>query len=145
MQSTVNNVTRTWAAPAGVAYTGTYNPYDDCDLTNPAANSKRPGLVSCGPINNPLFGQVATRTTNYDPGRGRLARPADNWEFRRASSASWCASRCMAATRRWFGNLFATRNLNVTNADFTHYCIPVPADDRLPTGGNGAGSTTSTG
>ena len=56
---------------------------------------------------------------------------------RRASSAS-CFPRVSVYggyTRRWFGNLFATRNLNVTNADFTHYCIPVPADDRLPTGG----------
>ena len=27
----------------GVAYTGTYNPFDDCDLFNPTANTKRPG------------------------------------------------------------------------------------------------------
>ena len=32
----------------GVAYTGTFNPYDDCDLFNPAANTKRPGAVQCG-------------------------------------------------------------------------------------------------
>jgi hypothetical protein len=38
-------------------------------------------------------------------------------------------------SRRWYGNLFATKNLNVTNADFTQYCIPVPSDNRLPTGG----------
>jgi len=138
MQSTVNQVTRTWAAPTGVAYNGTYNPYDDCDLTNPAANSKRPGLVSCGPINNPLFGQVATRTTNYDPEvvEGWHVRP-NNWEFQ-ASIQRELVPRVSVYggyTRRWFGNLFATRNLSVTNADFTHYCIPVPADDRLPTGG----------
>ena len=67
MQSTVNSVTRTWAPAPGVPYTGTYNPFNDCDLFNPAANSKSPGQVACGQINNPLFGQVATRTTNYDP------------------------------------------------------------------------------
>jgi hypothetical protein len=38
-------------------------------------------------------------------------------------------------SRRTYGNLFATRNLNVTNADYTQYCIPVPGDNRLPTGG----------
>src|SRR4029434_6615474 len=67
VQSSVNSVTRTWAAPAGVTYTGTYNPLVDCDLLNPAANTRRPGEVACGQISNPLFGQVATRTTHYDP------------------------------------------------------------------------------
>jgi len=138
MQSTVNQVTRTWAAPAGVAYTGTYNPFDDCDLFNPNANTKRPGEVACGPINNPLFGQVATRTTNYDPEvvEGWHVRP-NNWEFQ-ASIQRELVPRVSVYggyTRRWFGNLFATKNLNVTNADFTHYCIPVPADERLPTSG----------
>ena len=32
--------------------TGTYNPYNDCDLFNPAANTKRPGQIQCGAINN---------------------------------------------------------------------------------------------
>ena len=139
MQSTVNQVTRTWAAPAGVAYTGTYNPFDDCDLFNPNANTKRPGAVACGPINNPLFGQVATRTTNYDPEvvEGWHVRP-NNWEFQ-ASIQRELVPRVSVYggyTRRWFGNLFATRNLNVTNADFTHYCIPVPGgrSPRRPAG-----------
>ena len=44
----VNSVTRSWAAPAGVTYAGTFNPFDDCDLFNPAANTKRPGAVQCG-------------------------------------------------------------------------------------------------
>ena len=29
-------------------------------------------------------------------------------------------------SRRWFGNLFATQNLAVTNASYTPYCIGVP-------------------
>jgi len=36
-------------------------------------------------------------------------------------------------SRRWYGNLFATRNLAVSNADFTPYCVTLPANDsRLP-------------
>src|SRR5688572_4056922 len=135
MQSTVNQVTRTWSSPSG-----TYNPFIDCDLTNPAANSRFPGQVACGPINNPLFGQVATRTTNYDPAivDGWHVRP-NNWELQ-ASIQREIIPRVSVYggyTRRWFGNLFATRNLNVSNADFTHYCVPVPSDARLPDGGGG--------
>jgi hypothetical protein len=138
VQTTVNTVTRSWAPPTGVAYTGTYNPYLDCDLTNPNANTKRPGEVLCGAINNPLFGQVTTRTTNYDPDvvQGWHVRP-DNWEAQ-ASIQRQIVPRVSAYagyTRRWYGNLFATRNLSVTNADYTPYCIPIPGNARLPGGG----------
>jgi hypothetical protein len=135
MQSTVNQVTRTWSSPSG-----TYNPFVDCDLTNPAANSRFPGQVACGPINNPLFGQVATRTTNYDPSivEGWHVRP-NNWEFQVSLQREIVprVSVYGGYTRRWFGNQFATRNLNVSNADYTHYCVPVPRDSRLPGGGGG--------
>ena len=138
VQSTVNSVTRTWAPPAGVTYVGTYNPFDDCDLFNPNANTKRPGAVACGAINNPLFGQVATRTTNYDPEvmEGWHVRP-NNWEMQFSVQRELVprVSAYAGYSRRWYGNLFATRNLNVTNADYTQYCIPVPADDRLWNGG----------
>ena len=138
VQSTVNTVTRTWAPPAGVAYAGTFNPFDDCDLTNPAANTKRPGAVSCGSISNPLFGQVATRTTNYDPDilQGWHVRP-NNWEMQFSVQHELLPRVSVYAgySRRSYGNLFATQNLNVTNADFTQYCIPVPSDGRLPTSG----------
>ena len=135
MQSTVNQVTRTWSSPSG-----TFNPFIDCDLTNPAANSRFPGQAACGPINNPLFGQVATRTTNYDPGivEGWHVRP-NNWEFQVSLQREVLprVSVYGGYTRRWFGNLFATRNLNVTNADYTPYCVPIPQDSRLPGGGGG--------
>jgi len=138
VQSTVNTVSRTWAPPPGVAYTGTYNPFDDCDLTNPNANTRRPGQVMCGPINNPLFGQVQTRTTNYDPSivEGWHVRP-NNWEGQISIQREIVprVSAYAGYTRRWYGNLTATRNLNVTNADFTEYCVPVPADSRLPNSG----------
>jgi hypothetical protein len=132
--STVNTVTRTWAAPAGVTYTGTYNPYDDCDLFNPAANTKRPGEVMCGAISNPAFGQVATRLTNYDPAivQGWGVRPSNTtMQLSVQRELMPRVSAYAAYSRRSYGNLTATRNLNVTNADFTPYCIPVPADSRL--------------
>ena len=138
MQSTVNTVTRTWAPPAGVAYTGTYNPFDDCDLINPAANSKRPGQVSCGPSTTRCSARWPPRTTNYDPEvvEGWHVRP-NNWEIQVSIQRELVPRVSVYAgyTRRWFGNLQATRNLNVTNADFTQYCIPVPADSRLENGG----------
>ena len=135
VQSTVNQVTRTWSSPSG-----TYNPFIDCDLSNPAANSRFPGQVACGPINNPLFGQVATRTTNYDPEivDGWHVRP-NNWEMQVSVQREVLPRLSVYGgyTRRWFGNQFATRNLNVSNADFTPYCVPIPSDPRLPSGGGG--------
>ena len=105
VQSTVNQVTRTWAPPAGVVYTGTYNPFDDCDLLNPNANTKRPGQVSCGAINNPLFGQVQTRTTNYDPAivDGWHVRP-NNWEGQISIQREIAPRVSVYAgyTRRWY-------------------------------------------
>jgi hypothetical protein len=137
-QSTVFMADRTWAPPAGVAYTGTYNPYNDCDLTNPNANTKRPGQIACGAIQNPLFGQSIIRTTNYDPDivEGWHVRP-NNWEAQFSIQREIVprVSVYGGYTRRWFGNLTATRNLNVTNGDFTPYCVPVPVDSRLPNGG----------
>ena len=138
VQSTVNNVNRTWTWVGPGQYVGTYNPYDDCDLSNPAANTKRPGLVQCGAIANPLFGQVATRTTNYDPEvvQGWHVRP-NNWEIQASVQREIVPRVSVYAgySRRWYGNLFATRNLNVTNGDYTTYCIPVPANGNLPSGG----------
>jgi carboxypeptidase family protein len=138
VQSSVNSVTRTWAAPAGVVYAGTYNPFDDCDLLNPAANTKRPGAVQCGAINNPAFGQLTARTTNYDPDvvRGWHVRP-NNWEGQISIQREILPriSAYAGYTRRWYGNLFATRNLAVTNADYTPYCVNLPTDPRLPGSG----------
>jgi len=138
VQSSVNQVTRTWAAPVGVVYSGTYNPFDDCDLTNPAANTKRPGAVQCGAINNPAFGQVTARTTNYDPDvvQGWHVRP-NNWEGQISIQREILPriSAYAGYTRRYYGNLFATRNLAVTNADYTPYCVNLPTDPRLPGSG----------
>jgi hypothetical protein len=138
VQSSVNTVTRTWAPPPGVIYNGDYNPYNDCDLFNPAANTKRPGQIQCGAISNPAFGQVTARTTNYDPDviNGWHVRP-NNWEGQISIQREIVprVSAYAAYTRRWFGNTTAQRNQAVSNADYTPYCVPVPADPRLPNSG----------
>jgi hypothetical protein len=132
IQPATNSTTRTWQDPSG-----TFNPFNDCDLSNPAANSKIPGRVGCGPITNPLFGQVL-RATNYDPDvlTGWHVRP-NNWEGQISVQREIVprVSAYAGYTRRWYGNLFATRNLNVTNADYTQYCVTVPTDSRLPNSG----------
>ena len=133
MQSSVNSVTRIWNAPPATSY----NPFEDCDLTNPAANSLRAG-ATCGAINNPLFGQVAARSTNYDPSvtSGWHVRP-NNWEAQVSVQRELLPRVSVYAgyTRRWYGNLFVTQNLAVTNADYTPYCAPAPVDSRLPGSG----------
>jgi len=138
VDTSVNTVTRTWAPPPGVVYVGTYNPFNDCDLFNPAANTKRPGQIQCGAIQNPAFGQTTARTTNYDPEflSGWHVRP-NNWEGQISIQREIVprVSAYAAYTRRWFGNLTATRNQAVTNADFSPYCVPVPPDSRLENGG----------
>ena len=102
MQSTVNTVTRTWAPPAGVIYTGTYNPFDDCDLFNPAANTKRPGQVQCGADQQPA---VRPGDSAHDELRSRSSSTAGTCvrttgRSRSASSArSSRACRCTPATR----------------------------------------------
>jgi hypothetical protein len=80
-QSTVNSVTRTWAPPAGVAYVGTYNPFDDCDLTNPNANTKRPGAVA-----------LRRESTTHSSARWLLAPPT-------TTPRSWKAGTC--APNNW--------------------------------------------
>jgi hypothetical protein len=119
MQSSINTVTRPWLSDPG----GALNPFLDCDLTNPAANG------SCGAISNPAFGQVGALTTNYAPAiqHGFDVRPY-NWEAQLAVQQQVAPNVSVYAgyARRWYGNLFATQNLNVTNASYTPYCLTIP-------------------
>jgi hypothetical protein len=127
VQSSVNTVTRPWADPSG-----TLNPFNDCNLNNPAQNG------GCGPISNPAFGNVVARTTNYDPSivQGWGVRPA-NWEsqFSVQQQIVPRVSGYAAYTRRSYANLFATKNVAVTNASFTSFCLNTPVDSRLPNSG----------
>ena len=127
VMSSVNTVTRTWADPSG-----TLNPFNDCNLLNPAPNG------GCGQISNPAFGNVVARTTNYDPAivQGWGVRPA-NWEGQISIQQQIVprVSGYAGYTRRSYKNLVATKNNAVTNANFTSFCITVPNDSRLPNAG----------
>src|SRR2546428_8299901 len=134
VNSSVNSTTRTWADPSG-----TFNPFNDCDLTNFAANSKYPGQAACGAVAQPGFGQVQTRTTNYDPNLvvGWGVRP-DNSQFQFNIQRELVPRVSVYAgySRRWYQNSQVTTNRAVSNASFTAYSIPIPSTDpRLPNAG----------
>lgn len=135
INSSTNSTTRPWADPSG-----TFNPFNDCDLTNFAANSKYPGQAACGAIASPGFGQVQTRTTNYDPNLvvGWGVRPY-NWEGQVSIQRELIPRVSVYAgySRRWYGNSQVTTNRAVSNASYTTYSIPIPLDSRLPGGGGG--------
>jgi hypothetical protein len=61
----------------------------------------------------------------------------DNWELQTSAQREIVprVSAYAGYTRRWYGNLFATQNLNVSNASYTQYCVAVPTDSRLPDSG----------
>lgn len=125
--TSINQTTRSWSDPSG-----TFNPFNDCNLTNPLANG------GCGPLQNPAFGSLVARTTNYDPAivTGWGVRPA-NWEGQVSVQQQILprVSAYVAYTRRSYLNLFATQDLAVSNASFTPYCITTPNDPRLPNAG----------
>src|SRR4030095_11093812 len=120
----VHSTTRTWSD-------GNRNYVPECDLTSALANGE------CGAMAAPNFGKTNPSTT-YDPEAvtGWGNRPF-NWElgasvqqqiFPRVSmEAGYC--------RPWSGTFAVSDNLAVTESDFDSYCIPAPADSRLPNGG----------
>jgi hypothetical protein len=115
----INTATRTWTSDPS----GTFNPFNDCNLQNPLANG------SCGAVTPPTFGTQATPTTRYDPSivTGWGIRPY-NWEtqFSVQQEVAPRVSVYAGYSRRWFGNLTVTQNQAVTNASFTSYCINIP-------------------
>jgi len=138
LQSTISQANRQWNDnfyPVGDPRRGNFVP--DCDLTNIALNGE------CGPTNLP-FGQLNV-TSRYDEAitDGFGVRPY-NWGTSLSVEHQLVPGVSVYAGyfRRWWGNLNTivgstpvTWNRAVTNADFTHYCIAVPVDARLPAGG----------
>ena len=111
---------RTWNSdPAGQL-----DPRLDCNLAVVAANG------SCGALNNPNFGNPVTPATTYDPSivTGWGVRPY-NWEmqFSVQQQVAPRVSVYAGYTRRTFGNMWATNNLNVTNASYTPFCVTIPS------------------
>ena len=90
-----------------------------------------------GPVSNVNFGtSVITQTYADDVPRTR----GYNWEGSASVQHELLrnVSVNLAYFRRWYGNLTATQNTRVSNADFSPYCITVPGDSRLPDGGGGS-------
>ena len=89
-------------------------------------------------MSSPLFGQVTTRTTNYDPNLviGWGVRP-DNWEAQVNIQREIVPRVSVYAgySRRWFQNSQVTTNRAVSNASYTPYSIFVPVNPLLPNSG----------
>ena len=124
--TSVNTVTRTWADPSG-----TFNPYNDCNLSNPLANG------GCGQINNLNFGG-SNVTTTYAPGvLTGFGNRINNWEETLTAQQELRSGVSVTAgyTDRSYGNLLVTQNVSAPAEDWTPYCITAPLDSRLPGGG----------
>ena len=124
--TSVNSVSRTWTDPSG-----TFNPFNDCNLSNPLANG------SCGQINNLNFGSPNI-TTTYAPGvLTGFGHRVYNWE--QTVSVQHELRSGVSATvgyfRRSYGNLLVTQNVNAPAADWSPYCVTAPLNAALPNGG----------
>jgi hypothetical protein len=125
VQAAVNSVSRTWTDANG-------NYVPDCNLADLQANGE------CGKVSDLNFGSASKVTTAFDPqavtGFGHRGY---NWEgavsIQRELGTGVSAS--ATYTRRWYGNMWVTRNLSVTPADFDPYCVTAPANANLPNGG----------
>jgi len=133
VNTSVNQTSRSWNDtfyPVGDPRRNDYVP--DCDLRNPQANGE------CGRMANTNFGG-RNITTRYDPEvlNGWGSRDF-NWQASAAVEHELRPGVAVGAGyfRTWYGNQLVTDNLAVTPQDFDPYCFTVPADPRLPGGGN---------
>jgi hypothetical protein len=124
MQSSVNNVNRSWADA-----NGNYSP--DCDLTNRFANGE------CGQMQNLNFGLNVPRTRYADDVSEGFAVRSYNWEGSVGIQHELYPGMSVVAqyARRIYTNFQVNQNVLVSNGDFSPYCITVPSDSRLPGGG----------
>lgn len=129
----VTSVSRNWndltTFPAGDPRNGNFVP--DCNIKDPLANGE------CGQISNLAFGQVHPNSV-FDPAllTGMGVRPA-NWqttlgiqhELRPGVGLN------VGYFRTSYVNFRAATNTLVSPSDFDAYCITLPRDARLPSGG----------
>ena len=101
----------------------------DCDLTNPLINGE------CQQFSNQNFGKTIV-TTRYDPDTLLHNRPA-SWAgslvFQHEVRSGMALS--LGYYRTSWANFRVTDNLNLESTDYSHYCVTLPADQRLPDGG----------
>ena len=124
VNASANTVVRSWNGRNGILVPA-------CNLQNPLANG------DCGQISNLNFGG-SNIVTHYDPqlltGWGKRGY---SWQTSLGISHELRPGMAVNATyfHTWYGNFTATRNQNVTSANFDQYCITAPLDSRLPNGG----------
>jgi carboxypeptidase family protein len=120
----VTNATRNWTD-----LNGDYIP--NCDFTIPGANGE------CGPISDRNFGTAVPGTTYADDVTHGFGKRPYNWQGSVGLSHQLRQGVGLevAYFRSSFGNFVVTDNTRVTPQDYDPYCIPVPNDSRLPTGG----------
>jgi len=117
--TTVNTATRTWVDDGDFIPEG--------DPLNPLPNGEFTGTI------NQNFGK-SVPTIRYDPdvieGWGKRGY---NWEYSASVQHELLPRISMEVGyfRRTFGNQTVTDNLDVTPADYTHFCITAPTDSRL--------------
>jgi hypothetical protein len=120
----VTSTTRSWSDKNG-------NFIPDCDLSLTTANRE------CGPMANANFGSyvpVNTPDPKWISGWGK--RPY-NWQTSAGIQQQLLPNLVVNAGyfRTWYGNFMVIDNVAVTPADYSPYCVSVPADPRLPTSG----------
>ncbi len=108
---------------------GNYVP--DCDLRNPSQNAE------CGLIANSAFGTVAPNVRLGDDARYGFGNRRHAWD---ASVSVQHELRPNVSVdvgyfRTWSGGFTVTDNTLVTPADYDPFCITLPTDPRLPSGG----------
>ena len=119
----INQADRTWTD-------NNRNFFPDCDLRNPLLNGE------CGPLSAPL-GDLNI-VTKWDEAilRGWGVRPNDDEIL--IGFQQQLTDRIMADVQ-WnyhrFGNMFATQMLATPPEGYDSYCVNVPKDPRLPSGG----------
>ena len=129
------SATRTWddvTFPVGDPRRGNYVP--DCVLgpSVPDANGE------CGALSDRTFGQVRAGNTRFaDDAQTGFNKQFYNWQG--SVSLQHELREGMALNvgyfRTWYGGFLVTDNVATTAADYDPYCIALPADRRMPQGG----------
>ena len=124
-------VTRAWTD-------ANHNWVPDCDLSNPAAQDRRPSEGDlCGVVSNTDFG-TSILTNNFDPRilEGWGVRPSDwNLGLSIQQQIGVRSSVEVSYSRRWYHSFFVVDNLSLEPSDLTSFDIVAPVDPRLPGGG----------
>jgi hypothetical protein len=129
------SATRTWddfAFPIGDPRRGNYVP--DCVLgpSVPDANGE------CGGLSDRTFGQVRAGNTRFaDDALSGFNKQFYNWQGSVAIQHELRPGMALniGYFRTWYGGFLVTDNEPTTAADYDPYCITLPADRRMPHGG----------